>query len=73
MKLTQLEIQPYIADEIFYDFDEEALNRNRLYAGFNLKLLKHLKADIFYLWQSSEKNDKWSDTHILGTKLKLSF
>lgn len=73
MKLTQLEIQPYIADEIFCDFDKETLNRNRLYSGFSFKLFKSLKADIFYLWQSSEKNDKWNDTHVLGTKLNLSF
>ncbi len=73
IKLTKLEIQPYLADEIFYDFDEEALNRNRFYGGCNLKLFKHIKVDIFYLLQSSEKNNNWSDTHVLGTKLELSF
>ena len=72
-KFTALEIQPYIADEIFYDFDEETLNRNRLYAGFSLRLFKDLKGDMFYLWQSSKSNDKWSDIHVLGTKLNLSF
>jgi len=72
-KLTKFQIRPYIADEIFIDFDEEELNRNRLYGGFNLKLFKYLKADFFYLWQSSEKNDKWNDLHILGTKLKIYF
>ncbi|MBU2541658.1 MAG: DUF2490 domain-containing protein [Candidatus Omnitrophica bacterium] len=73
IKLTRLELEPYIADEIFYDFDKETLNRNRLYTGFNLKLFTNLKTDIFYLWQSSEKNDEWDDYHVLGTKLKFSF
>ena len=72
-KLTTFEIQPYIADEIYYDFDQDSFNRNRLYGGFNFKLFKYLKADIFYLWQSSEENDKWRDLNILGTKLKIFF
>jgi hypothetical protein len=71
-KLTGLEIQPYIADEIFYDFDVNTLNRNRFYAGFSLKLFKGLKGEIFYLWQTSEKDNKWSDLNVLGTKFTLS-
>lgn len=73
LKLTKLEIQPYVADEIFYDFNVESLNRNRLYSGIGFKVLKNLSAEIYYLWQSSKSNDNWSDTHALGTKLKLSF
>jgi len=72
-KLTVFEIQPYIADEIFYDFDEAEMNRNRLYTGSTLKLLKNLKADIFYLWQNSEKNNDWKDLNVFGTKLKFYF
>lgn len=72
-KLTRLEIQPYIADEIFVDFDIEELNRNRLYSGVSLKIFKNLKAEIYYLWQSDKKKGKWSDLNILGTKLKFSF
>lgn len=72
-KFTKVQIQPYIADEIFIDFDEERLNRNRLYSGFSMKLTKNLKGEIFYLWQRSKKDDKWSGLNVLGTKLKLSF
>ncbi|UCG34762.1 MAG: DUF2490 domain-containing protein [Candidatus Omnitrophota bacterium] len=72
-KLTKVQIQPYIADEIFIDFDQERLNRNRLYTGFSMKFTKSLKGEIFYLWQSSKKSGKWSDLNVLGTKLKLSF
>ena len=73
IKFTRLDIQPYIADEIFIDLEKEVLNRNRLYTGFSLKLLKNLSGEIFYLWQSSKKSGKWIDANILGTKLKLSF
>jgi len=72
-KATKLEIQPYVADEIFYDFDKEDLNRNRLYAGVGCKLFKNLKADLYYVWQASKSSDTWKDTHALGTKLKFSF
>ncbi len=72
-KFTKFEISPYIADEIFYDFDQETLNRNRLYGGVALKLIKSLKADIFYLWESTEKGSTWNDIYVLGTKLKLNF
>ena len=72
-KLTKFEIQPYVANEIYYDFDQGAFNRNRLYGGLGFKIFKHLKAEIFYLWQSSEKNNKWSNLNSLGTKLKISF
>ncbi|MBL7132052.1 MAG: DUF2490 domain-containing protein [Candidatus Omnitrophica bacterium] len=73
VKFTNLEIQLYIADEIFYDFDDETLNRNRFYSGFNFTIFKNLKADIFYLWESTEKGKNWNDLHILGTKLKICF
>lgn len=73
IKLTRLGIQPYMADEIFYDFDAETLNRNRLYGGISLDIIKGLSGQIFYLWETTEKSDKWNDAHVLGTKLKLSF
>ncbi len=73
VKWTRFDIQPYIADEIFIDFDGEKFNRNRLYAGFKAKLFKHLKTDIFYLWQSSEKSDKWIDYNVIGVKVKAVF
>ena len=72
-KWTDLDIQPYVADEVFIDFDGEKLNRNRLYAGFQMKLIEHLKADIFYLWQASEKSDKWTSYNVIGIKLKAFF
>ena len=73
LKITRFEIQPYIADEIFVDFDKDDLTRNRFYSGFSMKLFKNLKGEIFYLWQRSKKDDKWVDAHVLGTKLKFSF
>lgn len=74
-KWTVLHINPYIADEIFIQENED-FNRNRFYVGFGLdfgEYIAHLQGDIFYLWQASEKGDEWIDFHVLGTKLKLKF
>ena len=73
IKLTKLNIKPYIADEIFVDFDAEDLNRNRLYAGLGFNIYKNLNGDIYYLWQASKSSGKWKDTNVIGTKLKLAF
>ena len=73
LKITKLAIQPYLADEAFYDFDACQMNRNRLYAAIALKLLDSLKAELYYLWQSKEGTSKWSDTHVPGTKPGPSF
>jgi hypothetical protein len=72
-KFTSLEIQPYVADEIFIDLDGDDFNRNRVYAGFSMKLFKNLKAEIYYLWQNSKKSGDWNAVNVLGTKLKFSF
>ncbi len=73
-KLTKFEIQPYVADEIFYDFDEETLNKNRLYAGIVFKIFKNLKADFFYLLERNKNSsNKWYDYNVFGTNLKFSF
>ncbi|MBL7156972.1 MAG: DUF2490 domain-containing protein [Candidatus Omnitrophica bacterium] len=72
-KLTSFEIQPYVADEIFVDLSEGEFNRNRLYAGASLKLIKNLKFDLYYLLQTSKSKKDWINYNIIGTKLKISF
>jgi hypothetical protein len=73
-KWTSLEIQPYVADEIFIDLYGEKLNRNRLYGGFGAKLMKHLKTDIFYMWQTSKQiPGKWKNYNVIGVKLNVVF
>lgn len=75
LSLTKYKIQPYIADEVFFDSDSKELNRNRLYSGFSFQIFKDLKAELYYLWQRSKSSSsgKWTDYNILGTKLKISF
>jgi hypothetical protein len=66
-------IKLYIADEVFYDFDKDRLNRNRLCAGLKLKLLEELNLDTFYLWQTTEKKGNWIDYNVMGVKINFKF
>lgn len=72
-KFTKLAIQPYLSDEIFILIDDgQRLNANRFSAGLGMSITKNLKAEIYYMLQSSKTN-KWTEINVLGTKLKLSF
>ncbi len=54
-KFTELDIQPYISDEIFISFDGATeLNQNRFSSGFAMNLTKNLKAEIYYMLQDSK-------------------
>jgi hypothetical protein len=70
-KSTNLDIQAYLADEVFADLGEGEFSRNRLYAGVGANLMKHLAAGIFYLWQSSKNDKAWIDFNIVGVRLKV--
>jgi hypothetical protein len=71
-KLTRLDIQPYLAEEIFVNLDESELYRNRVSGGIKGRLAPYLKADISYLWQSTKSSENWIDNHVIGAKLQAS-
>ena len=73
LKFTKYNIQPYLADEIFFDFEESELNRNRIYAGIKIKLLKNLSFDGYYLLESNKKFEEWSAYNVMGSKFKVTF
>jgi len=73
LKWTKLGIQPFIADEIFVDFDKGELNRNRFYIGITNKLSENLMLNIFYLWQTSKKQREWLNCNVVGIKLGFGF
>lgn len=73
LELTELKLQPYLADEVFFNFDEEDFNRNRLYAGASFDVLKNMGASVYYMWQSSKSSGEWNDIHVLGVSLQFKF
>ncbi len=74
-KFTKIEIQPYVADEIFVGLGggTNEFNQNRLSAGFGMNLTKNIKGEIYYLLQSTKSSDIWADANVLGTKIKIAF
>ena len=76
-KFTKLQIQPYISDEILAPFASAGttqINQNRLSGGLGTNLFKNLKAELYYMLQSNKgSNGQWTETNILGTRLKMSF
>jgi len=43
--------QPYVMDEVYYQFESKQITRNRLFFGFNRRINKNLTSDFFYVWQ----------------------
>ena len=73
-KFTRIEIQPYLSDEIFVGFGgTNQFNQNRFSCGLGMNLTKNIKAEIYYLLQSSKASPHWTDTNVLGTKVKMAF
>jgi hypothetical protein len=73
-KFTKLEFQPFVSDEILILIDDgQRMNENRAYAGLAMSITKSLKGEIYYMLRSTKSGVKWTDTNVLGTKLKLVF
>ncbi len=71
--LTELNLQPYIADEIFINLGQSSINQNRLSSGFSFKLSSNIKAGIYYLFKSSKQSTGWSDTNVIGSQIVFLF
>lgn len=74
-KFTSIDIQPYASEEIFVSFGgaSRGFNQNRFSSGFSIKIIENLKAELYYMLQSSKPSKNWINSNILGTKLKLVF
>lgn len=73
LELTQFKLQPYLANEVFINFDDDGFNRNRVYSGVSFKLSKNMTGGIYYLWQSSKSGGDWKDIDVLGFSVKYRF
>ena len=70
---SRFKLQPFAADEIFIDLDKANLSRNRLSSGITATIAKNVKAEAYYLLQSTKSSGVWSDLNVLGLKLKVNF
>ena len=69
-KLILLHIRPNLAEEIFYDFQTDRINKNRIYAGVEFPLGKKLGGVIYYILESSRKENYWQKINILKLDIK---
>lgn len=72
-KFTGFAIRPYLADEIFLNLNGIDFNRNRFYCGFEFTIIKNLKGELFYMLQSTKSNGAWTQTNVLGPRIKIVF
>lgn len=73
-KFTALKLQPYLADEVFFSIGGfNGFNQNRFSSGIALTVCRNVKAEVYYLLQTAKSSGRWTDTNVLGTKLKVSF
>jgi len=73
-KFSKLEIQPYLSDEIFIGFEGASeFNQNRFSPGLSMNLSKNIKAELYYMLQTTKSSGNWIDANVLGTKLKIAF
>lgn len=72
-KFTPFKVQPYIAEEFFYDFCEYKLNKNRIYSGIDFKVFINFRAGTYYILESLKKKGDWTNINVLGTTLKYNF
>ena len=68
---TKFELVPYIADEIFFDFDKSELNRNRIYLGVEIKNFPVGKPVLYFMQQRDWNGNRWEGRNIIGIKLSL--
>lgn len=73
-KFTAWQIQPFVADEVFFLFDDGSrFSENRATAGLAMGITKNFKAEIYYMFRCVKSGLKWKDSNVLGTKFKLVF
>lgn len=71
-EITLLNVCPYIAEEFFYDFQANKINKNRIYAGIEFPLVKKFAGVVSYIFESNKKGNDWLKTNILKIDFKYN-
>ena len=64
---------PYVSEELFIDSDQGDFNEFRTSTGLKKKISAAFEGDLYYLWQTVDKNTFWQDAHILGLAGSFQF
>jgi len=68
-KLTRLQLQPYLEEELFYSLDQDRVAMNWMSAGIAWKVSAHLKLRLAYRWVTQRAGSSWIHRHNLVTGL----
>jgi hypothetical protein len=72
-KFTRFEIQPFVADEGYFNFEHKSFAKNRFYSGIKCALAKNVEAEFYYLLEHCREDTIWPRANIFGSELILSF
>ena len=70
LKIFKLELDGFVADEVFYDSLANAWIRNRFYLGAIRKINKHFTLELYYVRQNDSHSHP-GDINALGTTFKF--
>ena len=71
---TPLRIEPYVAEEIFYNFNADRFYGNRVQAGLFIPLHEKVRLDLFYFWHIQKQDDHdWSSVNVIGSYVRFKF
>lgn len=63
---TDWKLMPYVAEEVFYDFDEYQVNKFRTYAGMTFAPVKKVSMDLYVMREDTKKLGDWNDVLVFG-------
>ena len=69
---TPLQIEPYVAEEISYNFNGDRFYGNRIQTGLFIPLHENVRLDLFYFWHIGKEDDHdWSNTNVIGSYIRF--
>lgn len=70
-KWTPLEIQPFVSDEIFYNFLTKDMSENQAFAGFNFRVTENIGASLSFMMDSGHVRDADNSAHWKKTPIAI--
>ncbi len=70
---TQLELKPYLEEELFYSFDLGDFQSNWLTFGLSFKPTNHLKVKLGHRWISQKSGNGWTYRHQICTAMGFTY
>jgi hypothetical protein len=73
LKLTELQLQPYIAEEWLINLGDSNINQNRLSAGFSWPVTGNISSGFNHAWKAGRGAGGRANTNAIGTDFKVLF